>query len=160
MTSELTLAEQAVFDALTKSIPSSSPSTEAVYNLGTKYKTGKGVAKDVCRAAELYRLAAVRGHAKAQCSLGTMHEYGKGVAKDLAEAARLYRLAAVRGHANGQNNLGTMYKYGKGVAKDLAEAARLYRLAADQGHANAISAQQNLSRMPTPKTQPQESAKK
>ena len=59
-------------------------SPEALYRQGRAYYEGQGVAKDFNKAAELYRLAAERGHAAGQCDLGAMYERGEGVKQDYA----------------------------------------------------------------------------
>ena len=64
--------------------------TEAQYNLGLRYATGKGVQQDDAEAVAWYHQAAEQGHAKAQTRLGVMYDTGKGVPHDDAEAAAWY----------------------------------------------------------------------
>lgn len=60
---------------------------------------GRGIPQDVARAAQLFRLAAELGHAKAQFNLGLMYARGLGVAADPQEAERWLRAAAAAGEA-------------------------------------------------------------
>jgi hypothetical protein len=74
--------------------PKSTAQAEADFQRGRDYAEGRGVEKDLAKAAEYYRKAAEQGHAEAQFSLGYAYRYGYGVAKDIDEAARWYRKAA------------------------------------------------------------------
>ena len=105
--------------------------------LGWLYQSGRGVPKDLSKAAELYQKAADQGNAGAQNSLGWLYEDGRGVPKNMGKEAELYRKAADHGNAFAQNNLGRLYEDGQGVPKDLSKAAELYQKAADQGNAFA-----------------------
>ena len=87
--------------------------------LGRRYECGRGVAPpseddvklekaDLARlqeanlkkAAEMYRLAADKGHAAAQFDLAELYEAGRaGLPKDLARARALYQAAAEQGYA-------------------------------------------------------------
>jgi hypothetical protein len=46
---------------------------DAQYNLGNKYRNGKGVAPDYAEGERLYQLAAEQGYASAQFNLGYMY---------------------------------------------------------------------------------------
>ena len=65
--------------------------TNAIYNVGSQYLSGKGVECDVVRAAEYFRRAADVGHPLAQMNLGNMYVNGVGVNVDLNKAKQLYR---------------------------------------------------------------------
>ena len=82
----------------------------------------------------LYRKAAEKGVAKAQCDLGNCYYYGYGVEKDYTKAVEWYRKAAEQGFAEAQYKLGFMYSRGYGVEHDFAKAVEWYRKAAYQGH--------------------------
>lgn len=58
--------------------------------LGLCYEAGRGVEKDIHRAAELYRQAAQSGMAAAQCNLGVLYREGLGVEQDDRKAAALF----------------------------------------------------------------------
>jgi TPR repeat protein len=124
---------------------------DAQFNLGLQYQYGRGVPKDLEKAAELYQKAANRGHARAQLHLGSLYESGLGVTKDLGKAVELYQKAADQGMTPAQNNLGLLYENGQGVPKDLGKARELYQKAADHGYQPAIANLKRLStRTPTP----------
>src|SRR5206468_613486 len=107
---------------------------DAQNKLGVRYQTGRGVPKDLGKAAALYQKAADQGNADAQNSLAVLYETGDGVPKDLAKAVELYQKAADQGYDFAQNNLGRLYENGQGVPEDLKKAAELYQKAADQGN--------------------------
>ncbi len=87
--------------------------------------------------AEVSRVSAEQGDAKAEIRLGNMYYDGQGVPQDYAEALRWYRKAADQGDARAQFDIGSIYYYGRGVTQDYAAALDWYRKAADQGYANA-----------------------
>ncbi len=66
---------------------------------------GRGVKKDLEKAAALYQLAADNGNDDAQVNLGLLFEAGRGVKQDFVSAARMYRRALDR-NAGAQVNLG------------------------------------------------------
>ena len=112
--------------------------------LGARYETGRGVARDYEEAVRWYRLAADQGHARGQASFGAAYHNGTGVSQDSEAALPWFRRAAEQGDARAQNGLGVLYEEGRGVREDHAEALRWYRLAADQGEPFA---QNNLGAM-------------
>jgi TPR repeat protein len=61
------------------------------------HQHGVGVKRDFLEMVRLYRLAAVRKHAPAQCCLGDAYLLGQGVPVDHDEAKRWFRLAADQG---------------------------------------------------------------
>jgi hypothetical protein len=69
----------------------------AQFNLGVQYEYGRGVPKDLGKAAQLFEKAANIGYAPAQYNLGRLYQNGDGVPKDLGKAAELYRKAANQG---------------------------------------------------------------
>ena len=75
---------------------------EALYGLAVQHATGQGVAKDIAKAAELFRKAAVaadQGDADAQYRIGTVYSYGYfGVNIDEVKAKELIQKAAAQGH--------------------------------------------------------------
>ena len=114
---------------------------DAQYDLGNRYATGEGVAKDAVEAVKWYRKAAEQNLAEAQYCLGICYANGEGVAKDAVEAVKWWRKAAGQNLAEAQYNLGVSYATGEGVAKDEVEAVKWYRKAAEQ---NCAPAQCNL----------------
>lgn len=67
--------------------------TQAMCYLGYLHQHGNGVKSNLKKAAQLYRMAADRGHAVSQFNLALFAEE----AGDLDEARRLYALAAAQG---------------------------------------------------------------
>ena len=106
-------------------------------HLGWLYEQGQGVTKDLGKAFEWFKQAAVQGYEVAQNDVGYAYRYGLGVEKDSSEALRWFRLSADQGHAYAQYNLASMLDAGEGTPQDYAQAAKYYRQAADQGHAAA-----------------------
>jgi TPR repeat protein len=104
---------------------------EAAFDLGMRYSMGNGMSQDHREAARYFRLAADKGHMRAQFSIALCYDKGEGVLQNHSEAARYYRLAADQGHALAQFNVAD-------------QAARYIHLAADQGEANAQCAYAQL----------------
>jgi uncharacterized protein len=70
----------------------------------------------------LTRLAAEKGHAKAQFYLGQFYSNGDGVEQSYKEAAKWFRRAADQGDDEAQEALGSAYFFGRGVPQDYMEA--------------------------------------
>jgi len=109
--------------------------------LGLRFSTGAGVAKDQVEGVKWFRKAAEQNLAVAQYFLGFCFYAGEGVVKDQAEAVKWFRKAAEQNYAKAQYNLGVCYTHGEGVAEDQVEAVKWYRKAAEQ---NFVKAQYNL----------------
>ncbi len=99
--------------------------------LGNCYLGGKGVEKNLNKAADWYTYAAEQGNANAQYNLGLFF-YLKTAEND-DEFIKWFTKAANQGHAKAQYSLGVCYEYGYGVRIDLAKATELYTLAAERG---------------------------
>lgn len=108
--------------------------SQAQFNLGRCYESGKGVQQNDEEAAKWYRKAAEQGHEEAQCDLGLCYEEGRGVAQDYVEAVKWYQRAAKQGNDYAQLFLASCYKEGTGVAQDYEEAVKWYRKAIEQGN--------------------------
>ncbi|MBK6896708.1 MAG: sel1 repeat family protein [Alphaproteobacteria bacterium] len=102
-----------------------------------KYETGKGMEKDIKKAAELYALAAEKGHVQAQYKIGLMNEEGDGLIQNYRQAVKWYSLAAEQGHTLAQSSLARLYFDGEDVAQDYRLASLLARSAASQGDTEA-----------------------
>jgi TPR repeat protein len=94
------------------------------------HEQGRGVPKDVAKAAAWYRRAAEQGDPQAQYDLSIMLLTGEGVTRDDAEAAQRLRVAAKAGVVPAQYNLGVVLATGRGVGADHAEAHAWFTLAA------------------------------
>ena len=66
----------------------------AMFNLGTHYFLGKGVAQSFEKACQCFRDAATNGFPQAAVNLGNMYMNGHGVERDYAEAEAAYALGA------------------------------------------------------------------
>jgi uncharacterized protein len=67
---------------------------QGLYNVGCGYFMGKGVGKDLGKAAQYFKQAASAQFFPAMVNLGNMHVKGLGVPKDLKEALKWYKAAA------------------------------------------------------------------
>ncbi|MNJ21778.1 putative beta-lactamase HcpD precursor [compost metagenome] len=110
----------------------------AQYNLGLKYRNGRGLEQNNELATMWYRKAADQGNPDAQTNLGWMYRNGLGVSQSDVEAAAWYEKAANQGHARAQTNLGWMYQNGLGVDKNYRTAVTLYREAVKKNFAPAL----------------------
>ena len=126
---------------------------EAQHNLAVLYKTGKGVMKDMKKAAQWFEKAADQGLAEAQFNLGHLYDMGEGVEHNAAKAVLWYKKAAEQGHPLAQTNLGVMYANGEGVKQDLVLAYVWLNLAASQGVSTAFDDREVLTKEMTPEMQ-------
>lgn len=102
---------------------------------GERYYHGRGVPKDDSEASRWFRMAAERGHARAQCWLASFCLWNpRGKLEAYLEAEKWLRKAAGQGYGLGQNGLGELYSLGFGVPRDDSEAIRWFLKAATQGH--------------------------
>lgn len=105
----------------------------ALNMVGRCYELGWGVAVDAARAAECYRVAALRGSTEAMYNYATQLALGRGVGEDKAAALDWLRKAAARGFAKAENFVGSFHEDGWATPRDLLAAAQCYRRAAAGG---------------------------
>jgi TPR repeat protein len=107
--------------------------SEAMYQLGDMYESGRGVdGRDDSRAVEWFQKAGF--HPQAIYALGECYYYGNGVPQDYRRAWELLNTAANEyGNRNAQVLLGDLYHDGRLGGPNYAEAARLWQAAAAQG---------------------------
>ena len=74
--------------------------SEAEFNMGVMYGTGKGVAVDYQEALRWYTKAARQGHGKAQTNLGVMYGTGKGVPQNNVMAYMWLEIGSAQGISN------------------------------------------------------------
>lgn len=102
---------------------------EAAYELGEIYDAPAANSYDLVRdeqkAVDFFRMAAERGHAKAQCELS---DRLSGTAA--AESFQWLKLAADQGYTRGEYEMGRRYERGDAVVKDFTKARRWYERAA------------------------------
>ena len=132
-------------------------SVNAMVSLGYRYFTGEDFKLDKTKGLKLWRMAADRGLARAQCNLAAaLYERGKPewymtreassedyprdecACQDLKEAFRYFQLAAEQGFTEAEKRLGLCFGQGDGVEPDLDEARRWYKRAAAKGDKWAI----------------------
>jgi TPR repeat protein len=110
----------------------------AQYKLAQMYYFGRGVDKDLARAAFLFEAAAGQNIMNAEQNIAVMYLRGEGVQRDLQKAIYWFHQAASQGDAFAQVSLGLRYENGEGVNQDYAEAWKWFRKAADLGHPQAF----------------------
>jgi TPR repeat protein len=110
------------------------------------FRKGEGFSKagNHREAMRWYRIAAGKGHPRAEVEIGNLYMEGQGVAKSPAEAMRWFRKAAEKGDAEAQNDVGFFHLMGIGVAPDREEGLRWLRKSAAHGEADAKAALQAL----------------
>jgi len=129
----------------------------AQYRMGDLLRKGQGGKKDLKRAVDWFRKAALGGNVSAQIRLGESYRTGQGVPKDVKIAVSWYRKAANAGSSWGQLRLGQMYRLGTGVKKDLGGAAKWLSKAAAQGNQRARKELAAINAMPS-RQQPSQQA--
>ena len=107
----------------------------AQLELGMLYANGRGVPRDIVRAAKWHRKAAEQGLPQADYQLGLDYANGEGVKVSQTEASKWFRKAAEQGMASAQHELGLCYLGGRGVQESGSEAVDWFRKAAGQGFA-------------------------
>jgi len=106
----------------------------AYFELGRRYKEGRGITQDNKEAKKWFKMASEQGHATAQFELGLLY-YNYDT--NYKEAAKWFKMASEKGNAKAQFSLGYMYASGQGVTQDNKEAKKWFRMAAEQGEVNA-----------------------
>jgi localization factor PodJL len=106
---------------------------KAMFEIGSRYAEGRGVAADMAKSAVWYEHAAELGYAPAQYRLGNFYEKGTGVERDVAKAKTWYEKAAKQGNASAMHNLAVLYAMGADGKADNDAAARWFLEAAELG---------------------------
>ncbi len=102
----------------------------AAGRLARMYASGRGVAKDEDKAAELLEKAVARNEGEAECLLGECFENsGWGFETNSTAAVELFRRSASGGDTGGLYNTGRCLAFGIGCAKDRRRAAYWLELA-------------------------------
>ena len=105
----------------------------ALHEIGTRFSDGRGVGKDLEKAAAWFGLSAERGFAPAEYALGSLHEKGMGVTRDIPRAVELYKSAAAKGNARAMHNLAVIQAMGAAGQADMPSATRWFHEAASLG---------------------------
>lgn len=106
---------------------------KAIFEIGSRYAEGRGVAKDLKEAAKYYTQAADAGFAPAQFRIGSFYEKGLGVERDASKAKTFYQMAAEQGNASAMHNLAVLYAMGAAGPADNESAAQWFTKAAEFG---------------------------
>lgn len=101
--------------------------------MGTLYRNGQGVGRDLRRAMDWFRKSADQGLAGAQWDLGYMYAEGIAQPRDEVLARRWLESAVAQGPAQMQWDYAMMLADGTLLTRRLDEAERWYTLAAAQG---------------------------
>ena len=107
---------------------------EAIFNLGTFYEDGLGVARDEDEAWRLYLRSADLGVPDAQNNVGLWYAEGRHVRRDPVKARDWLQRAAAGKNPEAMMNLGNYYEWGTFGAPDMAAGRRYYGMAARLGH--------------------------
>lgn len=108
------------------------------FALGRGYFTGRGVDRDVGKAASLFEYAAERGHIDAMSSLASYLQSPRG-GHDYRSAIKWWKLAAAKGHTSAKVFLGFAYRDGRGVTADPLAAANWFIKAFEEGNHGAAT---------------------
>lgn len=120
---------------------------KAMYDTGKLYERGRGVDKNMGKAAGWFQKAAEQGHASAQARLGILYFEGRGVKKNRKKAVRLLKKAAKSNIASAQFQLANMYELGAAVSKNLSTAISWYKKAEKNGYYLAKAKAHNLQQL-------------
>jgi len=129
--------EQSSAEATSLATECDSGKAESCTKLGLLYSGGKGVAKDLKRAADFYQKGCDAGDAAGCGLLGFAYATGAGAPLDAKRAVGFFQRACDAGDAAGCGLLGWQYATGEGVSKDEKRAAELFSRACDAGNALA-----------------------
>jgi hypothetical protein len=110
----------------------------AIVQVGWRFDTGTGVARDYVRAREWYEKAAARNSPEAMYNLGVLYSNGRGVAVDHGKAREWYERGAARGNADAMWGIGSIHDLGLGVPQSFATARRWYEQAAEKSQVDAM----------------------
>ena len=103
-----------------------------MFKLGVAYHDGKGVEKDLQKAAELMRAATVNGAPWAKDRLADVL-WDINTDESIKELIPILKERVALGKGRAMFTLGKAYYYGRGVEKDLQKAAELMRAATVNG---------------------------
>lgn len=99
---------------------------DGLWLMALAYEHGRGVRKNIKKAAEYYQRGADVGHAPCMSSLGSMCLNGIGVEKNVEKGIELTQKSAMLGDGIGMYNLGRCYQFGTGVEESLEKAVEWY----------------------------------
>lgn len=110
----------------------------AQFNLGLCYESGKGVDRDLAKAADCYKTSAAQGHAGAMYNLALLYMDGLGgLPKDPQLSLELLEKAAENGLCKAQSYLGLYYSNESSSHCDYDKAVPYFKLAAAKKDSSA-----------------------
>lgn len=107
---------------------------KAMYDVGKLYERGRGVKKDISKAAEFFQKSANSGYPSAQARLGILYFEGRGVKQNYKKALSFLNSAANKNVPSAQFQLANMYELGTGVNQNLHKAIEWYKKADKYGY--------------------------
>ncbi|KAF5891912.1 death ligand signal enhancer isoform X2, partial [Clarias magur] len=116
--------------------------SKAQFNVGVCYETGSGVGKDLSKALQYYKRAALTGHAQAQyrCAKLLLNTRGQQSVKDepvaTATAISLLQSAAAAGLTEAQLSLGVLFS--QHPHTDEGKSVHYFRMAANTGDSTGL----------------------
>lgn len=114
--------------------------SEAMFQVGSMYYYGDGVAQSNQEALKWFQKAADKGNTNAYILMGTIYI----VLNQLEDAFKVYKKAADKDVDMAMHMVGLLYLDGKGVAQNTAEAKIWFRKAADKGYEKSKSILQEI----------------
>jgi hypothetical protein len=106
---------------------------EAQYALGTLYKGGRGVARDMHQAVYLFGLAALADYTDAEVEYAIALYNGDGVTRNQEIAAALFHKAALKNNPVAQNRLAHILASGLGAPADPVAATKWHLISKARG---------------------------
>ena len=120
---------------------------KAMYDVGKLYERGRGVKKDIIKAAEFFQKSASAGYPSAQARLGILYFEGRGVKQNYNKALSLLNAAANENIPSAQFQLANMYELGTGVSQNLQKAIAWYKKADKYGYYLAKAKVERLEKL-------------
>ncbi|MGB1255323.1 MAG: tetratricopeptide repeat protein [Thiolinea sp.] len=117
--------------------------SDAQYQLGMIYQSGRGVQQSLPLAKQLFGRAAQSGNAYAQYALALLLR-SQGDQAAMQKSVQLQEKAALGGHPEAQYGLGMLYANGQYVARDLYKARHWLQQAQQRGNMMAQLALREL----------------
>jgi len=111
----------------------------AMFDLSTRYYSGRTLDQDYAKAIQWSRAAADKGHLMAMHNLGVIYQHGHGAPIDEAESFRWYLKAAQQGQPESVKYVALMYSLGVGVEQNHAESLAWFKRSAELGNTQAFS---------------------
>lgn len=109
-----------------------------MFELASRYRTGRGVNQDLATAFRWYREAAELVHKRAIFMIGVCYRDGQGVPRNDKEAAAYFKRAAESDHPVALFNVYRIFSSGRGVPKNPSYAIGCLRKAAWYGHSASL----------------------